>query len=91
MPGSVCQMCVKLDLNLSRDAHVSDPVSVIRMQCEFHNNPRSMMFEKIISNFPTFSTLNQNEKNLYIWKYEWKFLGKYLKSAWENRKKKLYI
>ena len=61
------------------------------MQCEFHNNSRSIMFEKIISNFPAFSTLNQNEKFVYIMKYEWKFLGKYLKSAWENRKKKLYV
>ena len=32
------------------------------MQCEFHNNSRSIMFEKIISNFPAFSTLNQNEQ-----------------------------
>jgi hypothetical protein len=60
-------------------------------QCPLYNSCRLDMYQDIINKYSNFSNLPDKEKFIYLMKWEWKLLGKFLGRALEIRTNTLYI
>ncbi len=58
-------------------------------ECPHYNDIRAQMYDQIIANVE-FQSFSNEDKFIYLMKFEWKHLARYLELAWDKRKQIMY-
>ncbi len=59
-------------------------------KCTKYINVRNVMYNNVIGKKPEFEQMNDNDKFVYLMKYEWKLVSVYIDKAWNIRNNVIY-